>query len=74
MVYLHMFRSVGKFTTDEVDKTAFVRVDLPAFFCDDKPFLGKTFNGNGDKIAVLQNAIARQNRQGNALLDDVPDA
>ena len=27
-----MFRSVGKFTTDEVDKTAFVRVDLPAFF------------------------------------------
>ena len=69
-----MFRSVGKFTPDEVDKTAFVRVDLPAFFGDDKPFLGKTFNGNGDKIAVLQNAIAGQNRQGNALLDDIPDA
>ena len=69
-----MFRSVGKFTPDEVDKTAFVRVDLPAFFGDDKAFLGKSFNGNGHKITVLQNAIARQDRQGNALLDDVPDA
>lgn len=69
-----MFRSVGKFTPDEVDKTAFVRVDLPAFFGDDKSFLSKSLNGNGDKIAVLQNAIARQNRQGNTLLDDVPDA
>ena len=69
-----MFRSVGKFTPDEVDKTAFVRVDLPAFFGDDKSFLSQSFNGDGDKIAVLQNAIARQNRQGNALLDDIPDA
>lgn len=56
------FRSVSKFTPDEVDKTAFVRVDLPAFFGDDKAFLGKSFNGNGDKIAILQNAIAGQNR------------
>ncbi len=71
---VHVFRSVGKFTTDEVDKTAFVRVDLPAFFGDDKTFLGQSFNGNGDKIAVLQNAIAGQNRQGDALLDDIPDA
>ncbi|SDP70798.1 hypothetical protein [Selenomonas ruminantium] len=55
-----MFRSVGKFTPDEVDKTAFVRVDLPALFGDDKSFLSKSLNGNGDKITILQNAIARQ--------------
>ena len=71
---VRIFKSVGKFTPDEVDKTAFVCVDLPAFFGDDKTFLGKSFNGNGNQIAIRQNAIAGQNRQGDALLDDIPDA
>ena len=59
---VRIFKSVGKFTPDEVDKTAFVRVDLPAFFGDDKSFLSKSLNGNGDKITIIVKSIGLFNR------------
>lgn len=59
---------------DEVDKASFIGIDLPAFFRDDKTLLLEPFDGDGRKAAFRQDAVAGQNGQRNALLNDIPDA
>ncbi len=58
---------------DEVDKQAFVRVDLPSFFRDDKTFLGKPCNGYCNQTTVRENGVAGKYGEGNPLLNRIPD-
>ena len=58
---------------DEFDKTSFIGVDLPSFFRDNKSLLPESLDGNGCKAALRQNAVASQNGERYALLNDIPD-